>query len=257
MTTGDQPTPDQFPIEDDVDLDLAAHALDALDDLEAARVERLVASDPNAAHHLRRYNDAIAAYVGVENAQQPPPEAWDAIATTIRSRRASTPGVTPPRGSTGSRSLPASTKPGSTRRTAMVLVPLAAAAAIVAVVVSVMALRGNGNDLYGDMQAAMSRPDSRAAALFGTVPDAVLTDDGTGYVLLDDAATLSGDQVYQLWTLDSGTPVSIGVLHPEGDHRVATFDAPTGTRLVAVTVEPAPGGASAPSSSPVAQAELH
>jgi anti-sigma-K factor RskA len=59
--------------------------------------------------------------------------------------------------------------------------------------------------------------------------------------------------VYQLWALDSGTPVSLGVV--EDDDTVASFTAPADSRTLALSIEDQPG-AEQPTLPPVATAQI-
>ena len=63
--------------------------------------------------------------------------------------------------------------------------------------------------------------------------------DGTGWVDVAGLPDPGSGNVYQLWSLDSGTTVSLGVLHPFGG--VARFSAPTGTNILTLSKERAPG----------------
>ena len=78
--------------------------------------------------------------------------------------------------------------------------------------------------------------------------------DGTGWVDVAALPDPGSGNVYQLWSLDSGTPVSLGVLHPSGG--VARFTATTGSNTLAISKECAPG-AQSPTLPPVGVMQLN
>jgi anti-sigma-K factor RskA len=60
---------------------------------------------------------------------------------------------------------------------------------------------------------AAAQPDARGATLSGSGGEVRVVVDATGLAYVDSSlATLGADRAYQLWTLDSGTPVSLGLL---------------------------------------------
>jgi anti-sigma-K factor RskA len=77
--------------------------------------------------------------------------------------------------------------------------------------------------------------------------------DGRGYLDVRSLAPLPAGKVYQLWSLDAPTPVSLGVVKPKGS--VATFEAPPDSHVLALSVENAPGAAQ-PTLPPAATVEL-
>jgi anti-sigma-K factor RskA len=104
---------------------------------------------------------------------------------------------------------------------------------------------------------AQSDPASRLARLTSptgaVIGDAVVRQDGTGY-LLATLAKLDDHHSYQLWGLgDRKTPVSLGVLGNRLE--VASFKATTAVTKLAVTVEEA-AGAVAPTTEPILVGEL-
>ena len=69
--------------------------------------------------------------------------------------------------------------------------------------------------------------------------DAVVAEDGTGYLIGREAPVLPQGRPYQLWAVTGGQKLSIGVLGGKMD--VVTFRAPEATDALAVTVEQSPG----------------
>ena len=103
---------------------------------------------------------------------------------------------------------------------------------------------------------AAARPGSLSGSLTsaeGNLDLKVVVDaDGEMYVVPTRLPPLDDDHAYQLWALDSGTPVSLGVLRgpasmtlPEGEH-------PT---QIAISMEPASGSAQ-PTTTPLAAGQL-
>jgi anti-sigma-K factor RskA len=203
---------------------IGAYALDATDDLERARVERLLAEDPEARRELARYEDALAALVTDEIAVEPPATAWAGIAERV----AATPrSVTAPR-----------------PRRARAWLAVAAAVLVVALGGTIAAVSlGNGPSRASQLAAALRDPAAGTGSLAGTAGQApvAVRPDGRGYVDVSSLAPLPAGKVYQLWSLDSSTPVSLGVLKASGG--VATFETPPDTEKLALSIETAPGAA--------------
>lgn len=83
---------------------------------------------------------------------------------------------------------------------------------------------------------------------------AVVRDNGDGFIVRDNLPGLADDRTYQVWAISGDKPVSVGVLG--NDPGVAAFkvSAP-GVTMLALTAEPA-GGVAAPTSAPVAAGML-
>lgn len=255
---------------DDEQRDLVAlFAMDALDDLDRARAERIVANSREASGEFARYTDALAAMVDGTTAVEPPASAWEAISARIRA------GSTMTAASTSASIAPdaATVEPttttvttGPTPTNAVVLTPrrswlasgriLAAAAALVVVVLSAVTVRslsGNSPSARSRMEAALALPTTHTGVLGGEAKVA-LQADGTGWVDVASLPDPGPGNVYQLWSLDSGSPVSLGVM--KASHGVARFIAPASSHTLAVSKEKAPGAAS-PTLPPVGAVELN
>jgi anti-sigma-K factor RskA len=132
----------------------------------------------------------------------------------------------------------------------------AAAAAFVAGVVVAHPRHDSGSSaarLRAAATSALARPGAHVGTLAGTSTGAptvraVVDPDGNGYLFADALPALASGRTYQLWTLDSGTPVSLGVIGSRPT--VVAFPAGTQPRTLAITDEAAPG-APAPTSTPL------
>ena len=214
---------------------LAAYALDATDDLERARIERFLAEDPEARQELARYEDAIAALVTDDIAVEPPADVWTGIAERV----AATP------------------RPVVARRPHRARWLAVAAAALVVVLGGTFAAVSlvGGPSRASQMAAAQRDPQAGTGSLVGPAGQApvALRADGRGYLDVQSLAPLPAGKVYQLWSLDATTPVSLGVVKPQSG--IATFKAAPNSHTLALTVEPDPG-VDQPTSAPVATVTL-
>jgi anti-sigma-K factor RskA len=66
---------------------------------------------------------------------------------------------------------------------------------------------------------------------------------------------VSSDRTYQLWSIDDGRAISVGLLGEHPSSVAFTVDPSVAATAYLVTVEPA-GGVVAPTSAPVAQATV-
>jgi anti-sigma-K factor RskA len=215
---------------------VGVYALDATDDVERAEVERLLAENAEARLELTRYEDALAALVTDEIAIEPPADAWAGIADRVAATPRHVVALRPHRARTW----------------------LAAAAAVL-----VLALGGTfaavriaeRPSLTSQLAAAQRDPASGTGSLAGSAGQAAVAirTDGRGYLDVRSLAPLPAGKVYQLWSLDAPTPVSLGVVKTKGS--VATFTAPPDSHVLALSVEDAPGAAQ-PTLPPAATAEL-
>ncbi len=100
-----------------------------------------------------------------------------------------------------------------------------------------------GDELQRAAKAASADPDARRVSLRSDdglyFADAVLLDDGTGFVVKDNLPTLNADRSYQLWAVVGDQTISVGVLGSEPE-RVA-FRATGPVQALAITEEVAGG----------------
>ena len=220
---------------------LGAYALDAVDDDEANAVEVHLRQCPRCRDEVaaHRQTAALMAHGGTDA----PAGVWDRIAGSLTEVL---PGV--------ARTLPWAQPPQRRRR--MPIVPmlaagLAAAAAIVVVLGVTIAHQDRRLDrlsLAQSATAALVNPAAHTAHMVsadGSVSvDAVVLPDGRGYVVRDSLPNLPGDRTYQLWSLETGGPVSLGVLGSSPD--VVAFHADRLPTEMAITAEHGRRGAPKP-----------
>jgi len=107
-------------------------------------------------------------------------------------------------------------------------------------------------------QAALLDPSARRVVLAGsatsdpTLAELVILPSGAAYLVNNHLAALPADQTYQLWGIEAGNPVSLGLLGNAPGTVALTVDARAPVSSFAITAEHA-GGAVAPSHAPVAQ----
>lgn len=155
----------------------------------------------------------------------------------------------------------------SARRRGGLKMAMVAAIAAAAAVVTVMSVRivGDGrridqiagglrgDDLARAANAALADPDARKVSLRSDdgylFVDAVMLDDGTGYLVKDNLPALPPDRTYQLWAVVGKETISIGVLGPSPDQ--VAFRATGAVGALAVSDEVA-GGVEASEGTPLA-----
>lgn len=117
--------------------------------------------------------------------------------------------------------------------------------------------------LIAEAFEARAADNAQVATLSGTGPAsgatgfAAFTPEGEGYILLGGLPPAPPGQTYQAWYIVDGNPVSAGVLNV-GDDGLALLSGvspPTGTQLIALTIERA-GGAEQPTSDPIIAGNL-
>jgi hypothetical protein len=244
---------------------LGAYALDAVDGDEAAAVAAHVNECPRCAAELAQHYEvaALLANAGSDASV----ELWDKIAA-----RLDPPGEPPP----AARVLDAALADALPRRltqrqrrarwSATALIGALAATVIALLTVQVGHLndqvgRLDRNALSSAVSAALRNPQARTVALSNParpgakVADIVVLPSGAGYVIDDKLRALASDQTYQLWGVEEGKTVSLGLL---GSHPgQVPFSQGNGTPIsaYAVTAERA-GGVVSTTHSPVAEGAL-
>jgi anti-sigma-K factor RskA len=218
---------------------LGAYALDAVDDDERRRVEEHLALDPRAAREVQEHREVatMLAFTGMDA----PAGVWDRIASALDERA-------PAPGRELARVLPIdrAARRGRRLRSMGTWLAVTAAAAVVAVVaVSVVDRRADapGDPLQAALAAARNDRDSRAAILVAegadVIAEAIVDEDGHGYLLASDLPTLGDDQTYQLWGVVGDDVISIGILGPNPE--IETFTIEADVAAFAVTIERAGG----------------
>jgi anti-sigma-K factor RskA len=266
MTEHDrQPEPgSDGPGGDDVDSLLGAFALDAVDDVERRRVERRLEADPElraeadrlvvAADHLA----AAAAGAG----PTAPADLWGRIAARLDHGAPAPADLPAPAGDprpAGDVVVPIGR---SRRRTARLVAAAAAVLLLVAGSVAVGSRLGQDDtDPMVAMRAAAEKASEQPGSRSGELVDAdatmgvpvVVDAEGHAFVMTEQLPALPSGETYQLWSVDGGTPVSLGLVGTDSPMTMVGVDGRV-TRL-ALTIEPA-GGSAVPTTPPMASGTL-
>jgi anti-sigma-K factor RskA len=259
--------------DDDVESLLGAHALDAVDHVDRRRVERLLGGDAELRAEAERL-DAVAdqlAEAGASGATAPP-GLWDAIAARLdepgsgSSDRGTVPAAQAPAASVGPSDdrgvVPIGSAPSTRRRAGWLVGAAAAVVLLVAGAVAVGArIAEDDTDLLVAIQERAaelaSQPGARTAELVD--PDAtmgvpiVVDAEGHAFVMTAQLPTLAAGTTYQLWSVDDGTPISLGLVGTDSPMAMVGIDGQV--QRLALTLEPA-GGSAAPTSIPMASGAL-
>lgn len=252
---------------DDQDL-VGLYVLDALDDVERARLERRLRDDPQLQDEVDRVRAVTAALAQVTPAVDPPPSLRPALMRQIAETSQDlpddrTPGSHQPRtrhpdGRPQQSDVPSAPDVDRRRRLRVVLAGAAAAAAVATAGVAVtQPWADDQKPAPVTAQRVMDATDaSTHSAGAGDGPITVVTS------AQQDRAVLSAQQmppapagtVHQVWFLDAGQRArSAGIMQGSGPWLLEGPAA--GAAAVAVTVEPA-GGSRQPTSTPLATVKL-
>ena len=226
---------------DPYDLDelLGAYALDAVDEDERRRVEDYLAVAPRAAAEVQEHREVatMLAFTGMDA----PPGLWERIASELDERA-------PAPGPELAKVMPIGEGERRRRRMRSVGPWLAATAAAAVVAVVAVSVVDRGTDAPADpleaaVEAARDDRDSRVATLVAegsTVSaEAIVDEDGHGYLVAADLPTLPDDRTYQLWGVVGEDVISIGILGPNPE--IETFTIEADVSAFAVTIERAGG----------------
>ncbi len=264
---------------DDIDDLLGAYVLDALDDRERAQVEAYLATNPEARAEVDRLAASFDVVVAEDTPElAPPAELWDRIAVRLPPRDERRPPAAideSPAESGGPASPAANAAPTgdelaarrrskrSSPNSNTTRIVLAVAAAVVVVVVGLAIVRQSSTkttsvaqQIQHDAETAATAPGSRSTTLAGpsgASVQVVVDSSGRGYVTPENLPALDVGSTYQLWSVDGGTPVSLGLLG--SDPGVTLVAAGTDTTSMAITAEPA-GGSPAPTSEIIVSGRL-
>lgn len=249
-------TPDRL-TPDELDELLGSYAVGALDDDELDAVERALEADPVARREAHRLEAAMLEFSEAEaTAVELPTGSWDRLFNRIAGDRDTErtteipAGLAPP-----AVPLPPVVSLVGRRRSPRYFAPAMAAAAVLIVAGLAVARPWSGTTAGSAARTALADPSSRIGTLAGAqgTVRVVLTRDGHGYIIGKDLPALTSAQTYQMWSLDSGSPTSLGVVGPKLD--AAKFTSATVVHKLALTVEPK-GGSAAPTSAPVAVGDV-
>ncbi len=245
---------------------LGAYALDAVDPDEARRVEDYLAINPKAAAEVADHREVatMLAFTGMEA----PGDLWDRIASELDDdpeRPApgpelqriigTTPGAVPPPIAPApevgaDRSVRSLDEARQRRRFSSSAAWLlgSAAAAIVAVVAITVVVTDRADaptdPLATALDTARADRDSVETTLVAegstASADAVIDQDGHGFLEARELPTLGDDQTYQLWgVVSDGQVISLGILGPNPE--LETFTVEGEVSALAITIEDAPG----------------
>lgn len=213
---------------------LLAYALGQLSPAEAAQVEAAIGADPALAAEVQADQDALLALVEALDldAAQVPPGAEERLLARLHAEEP----LTEPHPSAPGR-VRVAPHSRSGRST-----PLWTAVALAAAVGTALWLRPPADPLarYAAVPGARQQTLGSAGTPLGTL---VRLPDGRVYLRLAQEADQG--RTYQLWQIQGGAPVSLGVF----GRGVLTAALPRGVSL-AVSVEP-PGGSAQPTTTPL------
>ncbi len=229
---------------DPYDLDelLGAYALDAVDAHDRRRVEDYLEINPRAAEEVQQHREVatMLAFTGMDA----PDGVWDRISDEIGEQA-------PPPGPELAKVMSLDEgrdERDRRRRGVSSVVPWivsAAAAAVVAVVAIAVVDRDDApsDPIAAAVEAARSDRDSVTTTLVSDASDAaaeaIIDQDGHGYVVARDLPTLSDDQTYQLWGVVDDQVISLGIFGPNPE--IETFTVESEVSALAITIEQFPG----------------
>jgi anti-sigma factor RsiW len=220
---------------------LGAFALDAVDADEATLIEAHLVDCPRCRDEVARHREVAAAlaFVGADA----PEGLWARIADNLD---------TGPSEPELARLYPLRSRKGGVARWAAAALAAAAAVVIVGLGVEVNHQRTQLGQIQSALprvsldravQAALVDPATAKIRLQSddqrTFMTAVLSRDGTGYLVTNNLPALTPDKTYQLWGVIGGSKISLGVLgtHPE----LIAFHASAPFQALAVTAEQSGG----------------
>jgi anti-sigma-K factor RskA len=217
---------------------LGAYALDAVDTDERRRVEDYLAINPRAAAEVQAHREVatMLAFTGMDA----PDDLWGRIAGEIGE-------LAPPPGPELAKVLSLDHHPRRRRISSVAPWLMSAAAAAVIVFVAIgLADSADAPDepLANAVEIARADRDSITTTLVAdgsdVVAEAIIDQDGHGYVLARDLPTLPDDQTYQLWgVVEGGDVISLGIFGPNPE--IETFTVDGEVAALAITIEQYPG----------------
>lgn len=226
--------------------DLAAYALDALDDAERQLVDDHLAGCDTCRAELAGHLETLAALAPAET---PPAAVWQNIAASIGPPASDLSGVGHGDNGVGTVSSLTTASEARARRPSR---PrwLAAAACLVAAAMTggfVGFSLGSSGDDSGDIGSLAQRASEEPGGVLGTLANTggqpvarVVADQDGAFIVLEGLQDLPEGRAYQLWSLSGPQPVSLGMLGRDGTNTVAFRLPPTITEL-AISVEPTSG----------------
>jgi anti-sigma-K factor RskA len=234
MDDMNDPTGDAY----DIDELLGAYALDAVDAEDRRRVEDYLEVNPRAEAEVQAHREVatMLAFTGMDA----PADLWGRIADEISEQA-------PPPGPELARVMSLDEHPRGRRISAVAPWLMSAAAAAVIVFVAIgLADSADAPDepLANAVELARADRDSLTTTLVAdgseAVAEAIIDQDGHGYVLARDLPTLPDGQTYQLWgVVEGGDVISLGIFGPNPE--IETFTVEGAVEALAITIEQYPG----------------
>jgi anti-sigma-K factor RskA len=219
-----------------------AFALDALSPEEAAEFRTHLAGCAVCRQEVRELREA-AARMGEVEAFAPPPELKARVLAAADRTPQKPPKLIPFSGTTHAR-----------RRWARLSAAAAAVVLLAGGAIGIGTLLGDDESgLQPTVVQVFEAQDAHVAEVETSHgPLRVATSAGEAEMAVDtsDLQSLDGAHVYQLWSIQDGSPVSVGVL--DDPRTGAAMPMPAAGTEVAITVEPA-GGSERPTTDPIAQ----
>lgn len=239
--------------DDDIRDLLGAWAVDALDDVERARVDRALRVSPELREEAWELRQTVA-LLAEADARTPPPELREAVLEQVA--RKPEPARDGPRPETDANAASRGSEVVRRRRSPWQWIGAAAAVAAIAVL-SVLLIQQSdraerAEQQIAAVQTALQQPGAELVT-------SELADGGrvTAILGVDEAVFSAGnmpalaDQDYQLWVVDGDVIASAGILTwHEGRLLASVEDFPLDAAL-AISVEPA-GGSAQPTTEPLA-----
>jgi hypothetical protein len=246
---------------------LGAFALDAVDADEALAIRAHIAECPRCAAEVSEHHEVagLIANAGVDA----PTELWDRIAARINEVGGGQ-SLPPPIRVVGPTAT--SRRPRARRSRVVTWSAIGTAAAAVVAVIAVLGVQVGHLDqrvsalshvadqrgMGQAVQAALLDPSARRVALTSATPDGgravvlVILPGGTAFALNTGLPPLAGDRTYQLWGVEQGRTVSLGLLGRDPRQVAFTVDTRVPVTAFAVTAEVA-GGVAQSTHAPVAK----
>jgi len=217
---------------------LGAYALDAVDADEKRRVEDYLEVNPRASAEVQAHREVatMLAFTGMDA----PDDLWGRIAGEIGE-------MAPPPGPELAKVMSMDDHPRRRRIATVAPWLMSAAAAAVVIFVAIgLADRADAPNqpMASAFEIARADRDSVSTTLVSEAStasaEAVIDQDGHGFVAARDLPTLPDDQTYQLWgVVDDGQVISLGILGPNPE--IETFTVEGAVSALAITIERAPG----------------
>ncbi len=217
---------------------LGAYALDAVDPDERRRVDDYLEVSPRAAAEVQAHREVatMLAFTGMDA----PDDLWGRISDEIGEQA-------PPPGPELAKVMSLDDHPRRNRFASAA--PWALSAAAVVALVFVAFGMGSGTDapsepLANAAEIARADRDSVITTLVSEGSDAsaeaIIDQDGHGFVLARDLPPLPDGQTYQLWgVVENGEVISLGIFGPNPEVETFTIEGPVSA--LAITIEDAPG----------------